>query len=65
MMADNDTRLGVVVDLWDTRPPNNKPRPDHSRPAKHTGHVSDEWMGAILAETARRCLAEAARSTGP
>ena len=43
MMADNDAYLGVMAYLRDTRPPwDNKSIPDHSRPAKHIGDVSDE-----------------------
>ena len=62
MMADNNTYRGVIADFEDMRTPwDDEPIPDYSRLVKHT---SDEGMDMILAETARRCLAEVAGSTG-
>ena len=38
--------------------PWNEPVPDHTTRAKHFQTIPADWLDSVLAETARRCMAE-------
>ena len=42
-----------------------EPVPDHTTMVRHLQTIPPDWMDLILAETGRRCIAEAAGATGP
>ena len=45
--------------LYVLKIPWNEPVPDHTTMAKHFQTIPADWLDSILAETARRCMAEA------
>ena len=66
MMADNNTYRGIESDLRDMRTPwDSEPVPDHTTLVRHFQTLPADWLDRILAETARRCIKEASRATGP
>ena len=66
MMADNRTYRGIESDLRDMRTPwDSEPVPDYTTMARHLPTLPKDWLDLILAETARRCLGEARKATGP
>ena len=66
MMADNRTYRGIESDLRDMRTPwDSEPIPDHTTPVRHLQTLPKDWLDLILAETARRCIKEMSKATGP
>ena len=66
MMADNNTCRGIESDLRNMRTPrNNEPIPDHTTLVRHFQTLPADWLDLILAETARRCIKEVSKATGP
>ena len=66
MMVDNNTYRGIESDLRDMRTPwNNEPIPDHTTLVRHFQTLPADWLDLILAETARRCIKEVSKATGP
>ena len=66
MMADNRTYRGIESDLRDMRTPwDSEPVPDHTTLVRHLQTLPKDWLDLILAETARRCIKEMSRATGP
>ena len=66
MMANNKTYRETESDMRDTRTPwEHEPTPDHTTLVRHMQTIPEDWMDAVLAETARRCLAEAGDAAGP
>ena len=66
MMAYNNTFRRIESDLRDMRTPwDGEPVPDHTTMVRHLQTIPPDWMDLVLAETARRCIAEAAGATGP
>ena len=63
MLADNETYHQTESDVstsW-----SHEPTPDHSTLVRHMQTIPPDWLDTILAETARRCLAEAGEATAP
>ena len=66
MMADNNTYRGIESDLREMRTPwDGEPIPDHTTLVRHLQGIPGNWMDAVLAETARRCIGEAGGATRP
>ena len=66
MMSYNNTFRRIESDLRDMRTPwDGEPVPDHTTMVRHLQTIPPDWMDLILAETGRRCIAEAAGATGP
>ena len=65
-MADNRTYRGIESDLRDMRTPwDSEPVPDHTTLVRHLQTLPRDWLDLILAETARRCIKEMSKATGP
>ena len=65
MMADNNTYRGIESDLREMRTPwGGEPIPDHTTLVRHLQGIPGNWMGAVLTETARRCIGEALLNLG-
>ena len=66
MMADNNTYRGIESDLREMRTPwDGEPVPDHTTLVRHLQGIPGNWMDAVPAETARRCIGGAGGAIGP
>ena len=66
LVAYNKTYRETESDMRGTRTPwDREPTPDHTTLVRHMQTIPEDWMDEILAETARRCLAEAGEAAGP
>ena len=66
MIARQEIYRGMESDMRDMRTPwDNEPVPDHTTLVRHPQTIPKDWLDRILAETARRCIIAAGRTTGP
>ena len=59
MVAFHKTYRDMGSWLYVLKIPWNEPVPDHATMAKHFQTIPADWLDSVLAETARRCMAEA------
>ncbi|MYG32428.1 MAG: hypothetical protein F4202_00245 [Cenarchaeum sp. SB0677_bin_16] len=63
MLADNETYRQTESDM--STPWSHEPALDYGMLVRHMQTIPPDWLNIILAETARRCLAEAGEATAP